>query len=53
MIGQVPPVFIPISAVYAFIRQSESFISLEQFQAFDKELIEILGLDQIGRRRWN
>jgi hypothetical protein len=30
-----------------------SLMSLEQFQAFDKEMIEKLGRDQIGRRRWN
>jgi GTPase SAR1 family protein len=51
--GQVSPAFIPISAVHAFIRQSASLMSLEQFQGFDKEMIEKLGRDQIGRRRWN
>jgi GTPase SAR1 family protein len=51
--GQVSPAFIPISAVHAFIRQSASLMSLEQFHGFDKELIEKLGRDQIGRRRWN
>jgi GTPase SAR1 family protein len=51
--GQVSPAFIPISAVHAFIRQSASLMSLEQFQGFDKDLIEKLGRDQIGRRRWN
>jgi hypothetical protein len=51
--GQISPAFIPISAVHAFIRQSASLMSLEQFRGFDKELIEKLGRDQIGRRRWN
>jgi 50S ribosomal subunit-associated GTPase HflX len=45
--------FILISAVHAFIRQSASLMSLEQFQGFDKDLIEKLGRDQIGRRHWN
>jgi GTPase SAR1 family protein len=53
LFGQVSPAFIPISAVHAFIRQSASLMTLEQFEAFDKELIEKLGRDQIGRRRWN
>jgi GTPase SAR1 family protein len=53
MFGQVSPAFIPISAGHAFIRQSASLMNLEQFQGFDKELIEKLGRDQIGRRRWN
>jgi GTPase SAR1 family protein len=46
--GQISPAFIPISAVHAFIRQSASLMSLEQFRGFDKELIEKLGRDQIG-----
>jgi GTPase SAR1 family protein len=53
LFGQVSPAFIPISAVHAFIRQSASLMSLEQFEVFDKDLIEKLGRDQIGRRRWN
>jgi hypothetical protein len=53
LLGQASPAFIPISAVHAFIRQSTSLMSLEQFEVFDKDLIEKLGRDQIGRRRWN
>jgi GTPase SAR1 family protein len=35
--GQVSPAFLPISVVHAFIRQSASLMSLEQFQGFNKD----------------
>lgn len=47
------PVFIPVSAIYAFIHQSASLMSRESFDNFDKDLLERLGREQIGRRRWN
>jgi hypothetical protein len=53
LFGQVSPAFIPISAVHMRLSVRASLMSLEQFQAFDKEMIEKLGRDQIGRRRWN
>lgn len=46
--------FIPISAMHAFIHQSASRMSIEAFSRFfDRELIDKIGRDQIGRRRFN
>ena len=47
------PAFIPVSAIHAFIHQSASLMSRESFNNFDKDLLEKLGREQIGRRRWN
>ena len=47
------PAFIPVSAIHAFIHQSASLMSRESFNSFDKDLLEKLGREQIGRRRWN
>jgi len=47
------PAFIPVSAIHAFIHQSASLMSRESFNDFDKDLLEKLGREQIGRRRWN
>ena len=47
------PAFIPVSAINGYIQLSASRMSLEQFAGFDEDLIEKLGREQIGRRRWN
>mmetsp|Transcript_1211 Transcript_1211/g.2378 ORF Transcript_1211/g.2378 Transcript_1211/m.2378 type:complete len:903 (+) Transcript_1211:97-2805(+) len=47
------PTFIPVSAIHAFIHQSASLMTRERFDNFDSELLEKLGREQIGRRRWN
>ena len=47
------PTFIPISAISAYTQLSASQMSLEKFTSFDNDLIEKLGREQIGRRRWN
>jgi GTP-binding protein EngB required for normal cell division len=47
------PLFIPVSAVTAYIQLSASRMSFNRFQTFDIELIEKLGRDTIGRIRWN
>eukprot|EP00797_Seminavis_robusta_P011056 Sro1826_g300100.1 n/a (438) ;mRNA; r:2317-3630 len=40
--------------MYAFIHQSASSMSLDQFKSFfDKDLIEKVGRFQLGQRRWN
>ncbi|CAB9529759.1 Nuclear protein 96 (Partial), partial [Seminavis robusta] len=51
---KVKPSFVPVSAMYAFIHQSASSMSLDQFKSFfDKDLIEKVGRFQLGQRRWN
>jgi len=47
------PAFLPISAINAYIQQSASQMGIEKFQTFEKDLIEKLGREQIGRLRWN
>jgi len=50
---KLSPAFIPVSAIHAYIHQSASLMSREAFASFDKDLIEKLGREQIGRRRWS
>jgi GTPase SAR1 family protein len=47
------PVYIPISAIHAYIYQCASLMSREQFGRFDLKLIEKLGREQIGHQRWS
>ena len=47
------PVFLAVSAIHAFIHQSASIMTREAFDNFDQDLLEKLGREQIGRRRWN
>jgi len=49
----VSPAFIPISAINAYIQQSASQMGIEKFRTFEKDLIDKLGREQIGRLRWN
>jgi hypothetical protein len=46
------PVFIPTSAIHAFIYQTASLMNMEQFRKFDKDLIEKLGRDEVGKWKW-
>jgi GTPase SAR1 family protein len=46
------PAFIPISAIHAFIYRTASLMSMEQFKLFDKNLIEKLGREEVGKWRW-
>jgi GTPase SAR1 family protein len=46
------PAFIPISAIHAFIYRTASLMSLEQFKLFDKDLIEKLGREEVGKWKW-
>jgi GTPase SAR1 family protein/ribosomal protein S27AE len=46
------PVFLPVSAIQAYVFQSTSLMSLEKFHKFDKGLMDKLGREQIGRKRW-
>jgi GTPase SAR1 family protein len=50
---QTSPVFIPISAIHAYTLQSASLMNRDAFIDFDKDLLEKLGREQVGRRRWN
>jgi len=50
--GEISPAFIPVSAINGYIQLSASRMSLEKFASFDRDLIEKLGREQIGRRRW-
>jgi GTPase SAR1 family protein len=54
--GQLPsstfPVFLPISALNAFICRCASRMTMEQFQNFDFKLVEKIGREQIGRNSW-
>ena len=43
-------VFIPISAMNAFIYRKASHLTLETFHKFDKELVDKLGRDEVGRK---
>ena len=47
------PVFIPMSAVNAFIYQSANEMTLEQFKKFDSDLVLKFGKEQIGKSLWN
>ena len=47
------PAFIAVSAIHAFFHQNASIMTPEAFASFDQDLLEILGRDQFGRRRWN
>jgi GTPase SAR1 family protein len=47
------PVFIPISAIHAYINQCASLMSRKSFEEFDPDLLEKIGREQIGRRNWN
>ena len=51
--NNMSPAFIPVSAIHAYIHQSASLLSREKFESFDPDLIEMLGREQIGRRRWS
>ena len=47
------PAFLPISAINAYIHQCTSQMGLEKFRTFEKDLIDKLGREQLGRLRWN
>ena len=46
------PVFIPISALNAFIFRCAARMTVDQFHAFDERLIAKVGRERIGRDRW-
>ena len=46
------PVFIPTSAIHAFIYQAASLMNLELFKNFDQDLIEKLGPEEVGKWKW-
>ena len=46
------PVFLPISALNAFVFRCSSRLSLEQFRDFDPKLIAKIGRGRIGREKW-
>jgi GTPase SAR1 family protein len=46
------PAFIPISAIHAFIYRTASLMSMEQFKLFDKDLVEKLGREEVGKWKW-
>jgi len=50
---KLSPAFIPLSAIHAYIHQSASLMSREAFASFDKDLVEKLGREQIGRHHWS
>jgi len=50
--AQISPVFISTSAIHAFIYQTASLMTMEQFKKFDKQLIEKLGRDEVGKWQW-
>lgn len=43
-------VFIPISAMNAFIYRKASHLTLDSFHEFDKDVMETIGRDEVGRR---
>ena len=49
---KVFPIFIPISAIHAYIYQTASLMDFEKFKSFDKDLIEKLGREVVGTRKW-
>ena len=48
----VSPAFISTSAIHAFIYQTASLMSLDQFKHFDKDLIDKFGREEVGRWKW-
>ena len=44
--------FIPVSAMNAYIYRSASGLTQEKLQKFDKELIEKIGREEVGRFKW-
>jgi small GTP-binding protein len=46
------PVFIPTSASHAFFYRTASLMSFENFNKFDRDLIDQIGREEIGRFKW-
>jgi len=50
---KLSPVFIPVSSLKAFTYQSASILTRESFETFDEDVLEKLGLEEIGCQHWN
>ncbi len=47
--GKFPPVLIPTSAMHAYFYRTASLMNLDQFKKFDKDLIEMIGREEVGK----
>lgn len=50
--SQFYPALIPLSAIHAFIYQTGAFMDLEKFKKLDRNLIDKLGGEILGRLEW-
>lgn len=46
------PILIPTSAMHAYFYRTASLMTIDQFKKFDKELIEKIGREEVGRFKW-
>ena len=45
-------VLVPTSAMHAYFYRTASLMTFDQFKKFDKELIEKIGREEVGRFKW-
>lgn len=50
--SKFPPVLIPTSAMHAYFYRTASLMTLDQFKKFDKDLIEMIGREEVGKFKW-
>jgi GTP-binding protein EngB required for normal cell division len=46
------PVFIPCSALHAYIYRAGARLTVYQFEDFDRDLMEVIGKEHIGSKNW-
>mmetsp|Transcript_3942 Transcript_3942/g.6026 ORF Transcript_3942/g.6026 Transcript_3942/m.6026 type:complete len:760 (-) Transcript_3942:120-2399(-) len=46
------PAFIPVSAATAFVYRTAARLELDQFSTLDKEFIDKIGKEEVGRFKW-
>ena len=46
------PVLIPTSAMHAYFYRTASLMTFDQFKKFDKELVEKIGREEVGKFKW-
>ncbi|GAX16055.1 hypothetical protein FisN_20Hu270 [Fistulifera solaris] len=50
--SKLTPILIPTSAMHAYFYCTASLMTFDQFKKFDKDLIEKIGREEVGKFRW-